>query len=127
MCLYVLCVCVGYVRVSTCVYTWVVCACLCVRVCARAYVYLCVCVRVSVPEVRLDLHLPPQLVFDPSLLQLLLEQHLQGQDEHRLPLPGQVHVTKLALPQRTADVKVLQAPALPERQSKYGTIIIYVY
>jgi len=46
---------------------------------------------------RLDLHLSPQLVLHPSLLQLLLEEHLQGQDELSLSLSGQVDIAKLPL------------------------------
>lgn len=42
----------------------------------------------ALPEVRLDLYFPPQLVLHPSLLQLFLEEHLQGQDEPTLLLPG---------------------------------------
>ena len=67
----------------------------------------------SLPEVRLDLHLPPELVLHPTLLQLLLEEDLQGHDEHGVAFPGQVHIAKFTLPQGTADVKVLQAPSLP--------------
>lgn len=51
----------------------------------------------TLPEVRLDLHLSPQLVFHPSLLQLLLEEHLQGQDELTLSLSGQIDIAKFTL------------------------------
>lgn len=50
------------------------------------------------PEVRLDFHFSPQLVFHPGLLQLLLEEHLQGQDEFTLLLSGQVNIAKFAFP-----------------------------
>ncbi|KAF3847354.1 hypothetical protein F7725_020382 [Dissostichus mawsoni] len=45
--------------------------------------------NIGVPEVRLDLHLPPQLVLNPRLLKLLLEEHLKGQDELTLSLSGE--------------------------------------
>lgn len=51
----------------------------------------------AVPEVRLDFYFSPQLVFHPSLLQLFLEEHLQGQDELTLPLSGQVDIAKFTL------------------------------
>lgn len=51
----------------------------------------------ALPEVRLDLHLSPQLVLHPSLLQLLLEEHLQGQDELTLSLSGQVDIAEFTL------------------------------
>ena len=63
------------------------------------------------PEVRLDFHFTPELVRHPRHLQLLLEEHFQGQDEHGLTFPGQVDIAKFTLPQGTADVKVLQAPS----------------
>ena len=66
-----------------------------------------------IPEVRLDFHFTPELVLHTCLLQLLLEKHFQGQDEHGLPFPGQVDIAKFTLPQGTADVKVLQVPSLP--------------
>lgn len=66
----------------------------------------------------------------PSLLQLLLEEHLQGQDELALPLSGQVDVAKFTFSQGTADVKILQAP-MPAVRAETCTVteqhfVIYV-
>lgn len=72
----------------------------------------------KLPEMRLNLHFSPQLVLHPGLLQLVLEEHLQGQDEFSLPLSCQVDVAKLPLSQRTANVKILQAPWLPVRAQR---------
>lgn len=49
------------------------------------------------PEVGLDLHFSPELVLDTGLLELILEENLEGQDELALTLPGQVDVAKLTL------------------------------
>lgn len=65
------------------------------------------------PEVRLDLHLSPQLVLHSRLLQLLLEEHLQGQDELCLSLSGQVDIAKFTFSKGTTNVKVFQAPSTP--------------
>lgn len=51
----------------------------------------------KLPEVRLDFYFSPQLVLHPGLLQLLLEEHLEGQDELALPLSGQVDIAKFTL------------------------------
>lgn len=48
------------------------------------YMYL----FIFLPEMRLDLHLSPQLVLHTCFLQLLFEEHLQGQDEFGLALSG---------------------------------------
>ena len=42
----------------------------------------------------LNLDLPPELVLDAALLQLRLEQHLQGHDVLGPLLPRQVHVAE---------------------------------
>lgn len=72
------------------------------------------------PEMRLDLHLSPQLVLHAGFLQLLFKKHLQGQDELCLSLSGQVHASELALPESPANVEVLQTPRLPEEQGVWG-------
>lgn len=54
--------------------------------------------RQFLPEVGLDLHFSPELVLHTSLLKLILEENLEGQDELALTLPGQVDVAKLTLP-----------------------------
>lgn len=63
---------------------------------------------------RLDLDFSPQLVCYTGLLQLFLEEHLQGQDELTLPLPSQINVAKFTLSQGTADFKIFQAPTSSE-------------
>lgn len=55
---------------------------------------------------RLDLDFSPQLVLNTGLLQLFLEEHLQGQDELTLPLSSQINVAKFTLSQGSANVKV---------------------
>lgn len=60
----------------------------------------------------LDLHFPPELVLHPSLLKLMLEENLKGQDELALTLPGQVDIAKFTLSQGPANVKVFQTPFL---------------
>lgn len=66
------------------------------------------------PEVRLDLHFPPQLVLNAGFLQLFLEEHLQRQDELTLPLSSQVNVAEFTLSQGPANVKIFQAPTCSE-------------
>ena len=61
----------------------------------------------SLPQVCLDLNLPPQLMFDICLLQLRLEQHLESHDELADPLPCQIHSAKLSLTQWPANLKVI--------------------
>lgn len=52
---------------------------------------------VRVPQVALDLDLPPHLLLHPPLRQLALVQHLERADEPARPLPRQVHPPELAL------------------------------
>ena len=47
---------------------------------------------------RLDLDLPSQLVLDARLAQLVLEEHLERNDEVRLLLARQVDLAKLPVP-----------------------------
>lgn len=63
---------------------------------------------------RLDLNFSPQLVLNTSLLQLFLEEHLQGQDELTLPLSSQINIAKFTLSQGSANVKIFQAPTCSE-------------
>lgn len=69
---------------------------------------------------RLDLDFSPQLVCYTGLLQLLFEEHLQGQDELTLPLPSQINVAKFTLSQGTADFKIFQAPTCSEWAEPYS-------
>lgn len=62
---------------------------------------------------RLDLDLPSQLVLDARLAQLVLEEHLERNDEVRLLLARQVDLAKLPVPQRLADIKVSERPLAP--------------
>ena len=62
---------------------------------------------------RLDLDLPAQLVLDARLAQLVLEEHLERNDEVRLLLARQVDLAKLPVPQRLADIKVSERPLAP--------------
>lgn len=71
---------------------------------------------------RLDLHLPPELVLHARFLQLLLKKYLQGKDELGLSLSGQIHAPELALAEGPADVKVLQTPRLPTAQGERGLL-----
>ena len=52
-------------------------------------------------------------MLNPSLLQLLFEEDLQGQNEHTLTFPGQIHITKFAFSKSSANFKVFQIPATP--------------
>lgn len=61
---------------------------------------------VGMPQVGLDFHLPPQLLLHLALLQLLLVEHLEGDDEAGPFFSGQIDMSKLALPQRLAQLKV---------------------
>ena len=61
----------------------------------------------SLPQVCLDLNLPPQLMLHICLLQLRLEQHLESHDELADPLPCQIHSAKLSLTQWPANLKVI--------------------
>lgn len=63
---------------------------------------------------RLDLDFSPQLVLNPGLLQLFLEEHFQRQDELSLSLSSQINVAKFTLSQGTANVKVFKAPTRSE-------------
>ena len=67
------------------------------------------------PQVRLDLDLAPQLVFQVALLQLRLEEHLERHHELALLLARQVHVAELAAAQRPADLEVVQRPPATEQ------------
>lgn len=74
---------------------------------------------------RLDLHLSPQLVLHAGLLQLLFKKHLQGKDELGLSLSGQIHASKLALPESPADVEVVQSPRLPKAQGEVDSLFTF--
>ena len=52
--------------------------------------------NVPVPQVGLNLDLPPQLVLHAALEQLALRQDLEGHDVLRPALPGQVHLSTVA-------------------------------
>lgn len=65
-----------------------------------------------IPEMRLDLDLPPQLVLHPGPQQLVLLQDLEGHDIVRLLLSSEVHRPELALAQRQPDLEVGKAPML---------------
>jgi len=67
---------------------------------------------VRVSQVGLDFNFSPQLVLHLSLLELGLEEDLQGHNVLTGLLPGEVDVTKFTLSQRTTDVEVLQFPAV---------------
>ena len=49
-------------------------------------------------------------MFNLSLLQLRLEQHLECYNELRALLSGQIHIAEFALTQRPANIKVSQTP-----------------
>ena len=59
---------------------------------------------------RLDLDLPPELVLHLRLDQLRFEEDFQSNNIFALLLSCQVHVSKLSLAQRSANVKVSQRP-----------------
>lgn len=58
----------------------------------------------------LDLNLPPQLVLYIGLLELRLEQHFEGDDVLARLLSCQVNVAELSLPERTANLKIVEGP-----------------
>ena len=61
---------------------------------------------VWVAEVALDLNLAADLLFNPSSLpQLFLQENFERANEAALPLARQIHAAKLALAQRTANLK----------------------
>jgi len=60
------------------------------------------------PEVGLDLDLASQLVLHVRLLQLLLEQNLEGDDVLAVLLAGQVNVAEFAAAQGLAYIEVAQ-------------------
>ena len=66
--------------------------------------------RTRAPQMRLDLDLAAQLVLDVRLAQLALVQHFERDDEVGLLLARQVHLAKLAIAQRLANVKVVERP-----------------
>lgn len=55
----------------------------------------------------LDFDLSAQLVLHTLLLYLRLEENLERHDEMAFLLPSQVHISKLAFAQRTANLKVV--------------------
>lgn len=67
----------------------------------------------DLPEVTLDLDLPPQLVLHPFLLHLGFEEHLQRHDELGVLLPGQVDVSEFPFAQRPPDLKVVDGEDPP--------------
>lgn len=73
---------------------------------------------VGVPQVRLDLNLPPQLVLHVALAQLRLVQHLERHDVAAGLFARQVDVAKLALAQRPANVKVVEPPRPVRRRRR---------
>jgi len=70
------------------------------------------------PQVRLDLDLATQLVLDAGLLQLRLEQDLDGDDELARLLARQIHAAELARAERLADVEVVDRPPLDRRAAR---------
>lgn len=80
-------------------------------------------VQLRLPEMRLDLDFSPQLVLNTGLLQLFLEEHLQGQDKLGLPLSSQINIAKFTLSQGSANIKVLQAPTRSEWAQSQQVIV----
>ena len=52
----------------------------------------------------------PELMFNLGLLQLGLEENLQGDDVFARLLSRQVHVSKLSFAQRTTNIEISQLP-----------------
>lgn len=65
-------------------------------------------------QMGLDFDLPPQLVLHALLLDLRLEEDLEGHDEMAFLLPSQVHISKFAFAQRTPDFKVVDREGPPD-------------
>lgn len=55
----------------------------------------------------LNFYFSSELVLNSSLLQLLLEEDLQGQDEHGLTFPGQINVTEFTLSKSSTNFEVV--------------------
>ena len=68
--------------------------------------------NIFVSQMTLDLNLATQLVLDSGLLQLALEENLEGDDVFAPLLTRQVNVAKLALAKRTPNLKVFQFPTV---------------
>ena len=66
---------------------------------------------IRVPEVGLDLDLPPELVLHVVVLQLVLEEDLERNNVSGLPLPGEVDVSELSPAQGPSYVEVFELPA----------------
>lgn len=67
---------------------------------------------------HLDLHFPSKLVLQSLLLDLRLEEDLQGHDEMILLEPSQVHTPKVPPAQRTPDLKVIDGEMLPKQNGR---------
>jgi len=75
---------------------------------------------VGVAEMRLDLDLSPQLMLHLGFLQLRLEQDLERHDVLGRALPGEVHVSELALAERSTDVEILEFPPVSRAAFREG-------
>ena len=61
---------------------------------------------------RLNLDLAAQLMLNACFLQLRLEENLQSHDVLGRFLTSQVHISKLATPERFANVEIAELPLL---------------
>lgn len=66
--------------------------------------------NVGVAKVTLDLDLPPELVLDATFEELLLVEHLEGDDVLATLLSGEVDVAKLATTQRFPNFEIVDSP-----------------
>lgn len=58
----------------------------------------------------LNLYLSPELILDATLEELLLVEHFERNDILAALFTGEVHMAKLATPQRLSDLEVIDAP-----------------
>lgn len=68
--------------------------------------------NIFMAEMRLNLNLSTQLVFDSVFAQLFLEQNLESTDKFTLLLTSEVHTSKLSVTKRFTNIKVVNAPLL---------------
>lgn len=68
----------------------------------------------TVLQMGLDFDLPAKLMLHTLLLYLRLEEDLERHDETAFLLPSQVHISKLAFAQRTANLKVVNCEGPPD-------------
>ena len=66
---------------------------------------------------RLNLNLPPELVLEVALLQLGLEQHFQGHNKFGFLLSRQIYITKFALAQWPANLKIFKSPPVRKHEA----------